>query len=199
MLTCLSTVPLEVVSPIFSTSQNWEEYIDRFWASYGQVFRTPHYSSRCGSHVHVSPGPKKHFTLRQLKKIACGIVYYAEHIDSVLPYSRRDNPYCATNYPNFRSSFAFIQDKLEDIWKCADKQALIKEIQRDRRRVLWNFQNAGSGDRCTGTVEFRGGRGLMGPVRTKWWIAFVVSFIQLCISSKVRDMAPQRAQPCDHY
>ena len=186
MLTCLSTVPLEVVSPIFSTSQ---------------VFRTPHYSSRCGSHVHVSPGPKKHFTLKQLKKIACGIVYYAEHIDSVLPYSRRDNPYCETNYPYFRSSSAFnvYQDKLEDIWKCADKQALIKEIQRDRRRVLWNFQNAGSGDRCTGTVEFRGGRGLLGPVRTKWWIAFVMSFIQLCISSKVRDMAPQRAQPCDDY
>ena len=46
------------------------------------------------------------------------------------------------------------------------------------RRVLWNFEHVVPGS--TGTIEFRGGRGLRGPVRTKWWIAFVIAFVNLC-------------------
>lgn len=67
-----------------------------------------------------------------------------------------------------------------------DKERLKNFMQSDRR-VLWNFEHVVPGNRCTGTVEFRGGRGLRGPNRTKWWIAFVLSFVQYCISNNVKD------------
>lgn len=71
----------------------------------------------------------------------------------------------------------------------SDKASLVRMIQgwdRDDRRTLWNFHNVtpkpDSGKpSTTGSVEFRGGRCLRGPVRTKRWIAFSVAFVTLAI------------------
>ena len=53
------------------------------------------------------------------------------------------------------------------------------ESKKDRY-VLWNFDNI-LRDR-SGTVGFRGGRGLKGTMRTKSRIAFVMAFIHMCIN-----------------
>jgi len=76
----------------------------------------------------------------------------------------------------------------------------LKDLMQSDRRVLWNFEHVVPGDRCTGTVEFRGGRGLRGPDRTKWWIAFVVSFIQYCISNEsLLDKNPGDPPSTDYF
>ncbi|KAJ6015342.1 amidoligase enzyme-domain-containing protein [Penicillium herquei] len=189
-------IPLEAVSPILSTSKHWEAEIDLFWVSWGRVFKLPRRSAKCGSHIHVSPGPNKRFTLTELKKICCGIVFYANNLNDMLPAPRRNNAYCQKNWEVFDSNISDwyqngsngdVRQTMWRIWDTANEQELKNFMQNDRR-VMWNFEHIVPGDRFTGTVEFRGGRGLRGPIRTKWWIAFVVSFIQLCISSKVRDI-----------
>ncbi|KAJ6128017.1 amidoligase enzyme-domain-containing protein [Penicillium samsonianum] len=183
-------IPIEAVSPVLSTSQHWETEIDLFWTSWGRVFELPRRSAKCGSHIHVSPGPNKRFTLTELKKIACGIVFYANNLNDMLPAPRRNNAYCQKNWETSRVGVWYengsnndVRLTMEQIWGVDDEREL-EDFMQDDRRVMWNFEHTVPGNRCTGTVEFRGGRGLRGPNRTKWWIAFVVSFIQLCISSK---------------
>ena len=132
--------------------------------------------------------------MTELKNIACGIVFYAENLNDMLPAPRRNNGYCIKNWEAPTASVGIwyengtkvdVQHTMRQIWDLQDEEDL-KNFMQDDRRVLWNFEHTVPGDRFTGTVEFRGGRGLRGPNRTKWWIAFVVSFIKLCVSSKVR-------------
>ncbi|KAK6441238.1 hypothetical protein LTR95_002537 [Oleoguttula sp. CCFEE 5521] len=53
-------------------------------------------------------------------------------------------------------------------------------LMQEERYVLWNFANL---LKTKKTIEFRGGRGLRGPKRTKWWIAFVVGFIDFLLDA----------------
>ncbi|KAJ6039474.1 hypothetical protein N7444_008379 [Penicillium canescens] len=184
-------IPIEAVSPVLSTSEQWETEIDLFWTSWNRVFEMPRRSAKCGSHIHVSPGPNKRFTMTELKNIACGIVFYANNLSDMLPAPRRNNAYCQKNWQASlvgvwyeSGSNTNVQQTMKQIWKVDDEQEL-RRFMQDDRRVMWNFEHIVPGARCTGTIEFRSGRGLRGPNRTKWWIAFVVSFIQLCISSKL--------------
>lgn len=71
----------------------------------------------------------------------------------------------------------------------SDEASLVEIIQgwdKGDRRTLWNFHNVtpkpNSGKTVTGSVEFRGGRCLRGPVRTKRWIAFSIAFVILAIN-----------------
>jgi hypothetical protein len=48
----------------------------------------------------------------------------------------------------------------------------------NRRRVLWNFLNL---LKQTCTIEFRGGRQMLGPRRTLAWIAFAQVFILMAL------------------
>jgi hypothetical protein len=145
----------------------------------------PRRSRLCGSHIHISPGPYKCFSLEDLKSIACGIVYYAQNLEDVLPASRREHRYCRYNWSGGSGlglwyedgSDGAVDETIERIGLVDDEREL-KEFMQDDRRVLWNFEHVLPGS--TGTVEFRGGRGLRGPVRTKWWVAFVTAFINLC-------------------
>lgn len=112
----------------------------------------------------------------------------------MLPAPRRNNAYCQKNWEASGVGVWYetgtdkdVRETMGEIWTVNDEEELKVFMQEDRR-VMWNFEHVVPGDGCTGTIEFRGGRGLRGPNRTKWWIAFVVSFIQLCISSKVREM-----------
>ena len=52
-------------------------------------------------------------------------------------------------------------------------------LMQMERKVLWNFKPAANDG--TGTIEFRGGRHLRGPVRTKRWIAFAVSCVHFLL------------------
>lgn len=130
----------------------------------------------CGTHIHISKGPKKHFSLDELKRIACGIVFYNFYIQNLIPKVRLRSEYCQANKV-FRSDMG-------RIWNCQTKSELVDLVQSDRR-VLWNFENARNFF-DTGTIEFRGGPCMMNSKGTKAWVAFAVSFIQLCLSSKVR-------------
>ena len=190
-------VPLEAVSPILRTDEHWEDEIDNFWEAWGRVFHLPRRSAKCGSHIHVSPGPNKRFTLYELKAIASGVIFYDDNLDDILPRPRQHNKYCQRNWENSQSLAMWYTDgdkrtlapTILRIYDC-DTILELKNLMQDNRRVLWNFEHALPGS--TGTVEFRGGRGLRGPNRTKWWIAFVIAFIQLCIS-QVSRAEPGRA------
>ncbi|TKA77741.1 hypothetical protein B0A55_04167 [Friedmanniomyces simplex] len=101
----------------------------------------------------------------------------------MLPAARRNALYCQENSKNsqyLRSNFArFRRDhwqELRTVLAQADRAQIITLMQSDRH-VLWNFANAATGR--SGTVEFRGGRCLRGPVRTKRWIAFTAAILEM--------------------
>jgi hypothetical protein len=55
---------------------------------------------------------------------------------------------------------------------------LMQGTDRGSHYVLWNFQNVVG---ASGTIEFRGGRHLRGPNRSKWLITFTVAFISITL------------------
>lgn len=185
-------VPLEAVSPILCTDFHWERDIDKFWSAFGQVFHMPDPSRLCGSHVHVSPKPSREFNLRQLQSIAFGTIYYENEVIELLPWYRQNNKYCQLNTVHSRALYRLVHqenlcagDICDRIKRMDSKLEIRNCMQRSDdankdRYVLWNFDNVLPGR--SGTVEFRGGRGLRGPVRTKRWMAFAVAFFYLCIS-----------------
>ena len=152
------------------------------------VFHAPRRSSRCGSHVHVSPN-RGYFNLKEFQAIAFAVVWYDDEVQQILHRCRRDSDYCRRNRAHSRE----LRDKDMSasatlINNVSDKASLVRIIQgwdNDDRRTLWNFHNVtpkpNSGKSFTGSVEFRGGRCLRGPVRTKRWIAFAIAFVVLAI------------------
>ena len=152
------------------------------------VFHMPRRSSRCGSHVHVSPSGGS-FDLRELKAIAFAVVWYDEVIQNCLHRSRRDCDYCISNVTHSdtlqQKPFSEIASRINNLSNKASVVELIQGWDKTDRKTLWNFHNVtsrpGSLRPATGSVEFRGGRCLRGPVRTKRWIAFTIAFVALAI------------------
>ena len=181
-------VPFEAVSPKLDTSRKWEDEIDAFWDAMRAVFHMPRRVLRCGSHVHVSPSGGS-FQLKELKSIALAVVYFDEQVQQVLPKGRRNYHFCVSNKSHSkRLKGKNINTVAESIWSAQKKTDLVEIVQgssKSDRPVLWNFHNVTvmpfTDEPAIGTVEFRGGRCLRGPVRTKRWISFAVAFIILAI------------------
>ena len=186
-------VPLEAVSPKLQTNKKWEDEIDAFWSAMRAVFHAPRRASRCGSHVHVSPS-RGHFNLRELQAIAFAVIWYDDEVQQILHRCRRDSEYCRRNRAHSRELWnKDMKATANLINNVSDESSLVRIIQgwdKDDRRTLWNFHNVtskpGSGKSATGSMEFRGGRCLRGPVRTKRWIAFTIAFVILAIKEVYR-------------
>lgn len=183
-------VPIEAVSPILDIRGSWEADIDVFWTAMAAVFHQPVRSPACGSHIHMSRGVDAKFALGQLKTIAFGIVVYESNIQAMLMDSRQNNRYCepnSTSSPVLRACRNDIRAIAAAVNNVQDTNALFDVMQRDRY-VLWNFENTLPGG--SGTIEFRGGRFLRGNVRTKRWIAFVISLVHWLLRKR-QNLSPR--------
>ncbi|KAK5171432.1 uncharacterized protein LTR77_004576 [Saxophila tyrrhenica] len=181
-----SAIALGAVSPILFTSKDWEAEIDGLWKAQLEVFRMPEKATECGSHVHISPGTARIWTDEQPRNIAVGVARYEEYLAEMLPVARRDNSYCLKNTASSTRlrdlcSHDYSGSALLAAAKDCSRSELIQLMQTDRK-VVWNFKPAATGG--IGTIEFRGGRHLRGPVRTKRWIAFAVSFTHFLLEAK---------------
>lgn len=78
--------------------------------------------------------------------------------------------------PGAATKLISIRDAIMEIPSPED---LIGFMQRDEKRVLWNFKNVK--DNCEGTMEFRGSPQLQDSEQTKVWMTFVQAFISLAI------------------
>ncbi|KAK5457169.1 hypothetical protein LTS15_004950 [Exophiala xenobiotica] len=181
-------VPLEAVSPRLETRKRWEDEIDAFWDAMRAVFHMPRRVLRCGSHVHVSLG-RGDFHLKELQAIAFAVVFYDQQVQQVLPGSRRNYHYCVPNKTHSRAlkgkSMSEVAALINAVQTKEDLVEIIQGKSKKDRPVLWNFHNVTrmpfATESALGTVEFRGGRCLRGPLRTKRWISFAVAFIILAI------------------
>ncbi|TDZ54330.1 hypothetical protein CTRI78_v006382 [Colletotrichum trifolii] len=185
-------IALEAVSPIMRSDYTWEREIDTFWGAWSDGFQKPDSSIKCGAHIHVSPYPDKRFGLPQLQDIAYGVIYYEPLIGCILPYHRRQNPFCRPNTMRSRqleniviqgwNETTMLQIFWQSVYGTNSKQGLRDLMQSGfhARRVLWNFDHVVSGG--SGTVEFRGGPGLRDTVQTKRWVSFVLAFVHLCLT-----------------
>jgi hypothetical protein len=172
-----------------STDEVWEEEIGLFWNAVGRVFHVPDSPDVCGTHIHVSPKPRKRFSLRKLKAIAFGVIFFEPLAEKLLPPSRQQNKYCKPNTKHSSDLLAcyddenlrLIREQIQDL----DSAEEVRDYMQYRsgtnrdRYVLWNFDNTLPGK--SGTVEFRGGPRLRDPKQTNGWISFVVAFVHLCL------------------
>ncbi len=180
---------MEAVSPVMRVRGNWEHEIDTYWAAMRAVFHMPEREDSCGSHVHVSKGPNHRFTLAQLKTIAYGIVLYEPLVMGLLMPNRVDNRFCK---PNGQHADRLRQNtshtaRAQLIAGAANEAGLRDIMQNNDRYVLWNFSNTVPDK--SGTIEFRGGRGLRGEVRTKRWITFAVALIHALLTMVCHSVA----------
>lgn len=175
-----------------STNGYWELEIDTFWKAAKKTFHKPSKSRKCGSHIHISPGPDMRWEATELQGIAFGVIYYESLVNAILPHHRQDNTYCKPNSETsaeLRACYQGGELNLARVWRLMGQQVNSREGLRDlmqgggsqhTRRVLWNFDNIVSGK--SGTVEFRGASGFRDSASTKQWVSFVVAFIHLCLS-----------------
>lgn len=151
-----------------------------------KVFQMPMRSLQCGCHVHVGAGARR-YEWYELRSIALGIIRYQHLVYWVLPEKRRKNQYCRLNSEAIEGLTPddghprYLVDTMNKI-KAAKTANAIRDVMQNDRYVLWNFDNAREDRKTSGTVEFRGGRGLRGPVRTKRWICFAVGFVEMVLS-----------------
>ncbi|KFY80805.1 hypothetical protein V499_00387 [Pseudogymnoascus sp. VKM F-103] len=192
-------VALEAVSPKMHDTWTLKRQVNRFWEATNEIFDIESNTS-CGAHIHVAPFGRA-YKLVELVKVAHAVATQENHVLKILPQERINNDYCRpcsfrseelklgleysmeydVEYPSAHVAISLLKMK--------DATELIHYMQSNSRYVLWNFQNTTS---RSGTVEFRGGRHLTGPVRTKRWTAFTVSFISKAIEDDyIFDMSIQ--------
>lgn len=164
--------------------------LDLFWEAMNTVFKVQRNFS-CGSQVHVAPRGRQ-WRIRELKIITYAIITQEHLIEAFLTKERRGIQYCKNNsevsgymsdfFANGKSAFLFSQvsDSVRQITQNFQIHNLMHgdDSPGARPYVLWNFQNIMVG---SGTIEFRGGRHLRGPNRSKWLVTFVVAYISLAL------------------
>jgi hypothetical protein len=144
----------------------------------------------CGSHIHVAPSTRS-FTLGELKQIALATIIHEDHILTILPEFRRNNKYCIPNSSvkdtQLWNDFGWLKNE-EGLIECRRRirnfrstAELVKYMQGEERKVLWNFNNTLHNG--SGTVEFRGGRFLSDAESTKSWATFAFLFIDRALRS----------------
>jgi hypothetical protein len=144
----------------------------------------------CGSHIHVAPSTRS-FTLGELKQIALATIIHEDHILTILPDFRRNNKYCIPNSSvkdtQLWNDFGWLKNE-EGLIECRRRirnfrstAELVKYMQGEERKVLWNFNNTLHNG--SGTVEFRGGRFLSDAESTKSWATFAFLFIDRALRS----------------
>ncbi|KAH7308827.1 putative amidoligase enzyme-domain-containing protein [Rhexocercosporidium sp. MPI-PUGE-AT-0058] len=205
-------VSLEIVSPKLEVKNNWEAEIDKVWEAVNDLFRVAQNSISCGSHIHVAP-TARYFSLHELKQIAMATIIHEDCILKILHTTRRNHEYCRPNtsiegtglwydFGQWKHRPGELQTRRVGLRDCnqalmgiRSKGELVAYMQGDDRRSLWNFRNVLSGE--TGTVEFRGGRHLRGPVRTKRWVTFAVLFVDFATRSPYMENScmPQYVPP----
>lgn len=127
--------------------------------------------------------------------MAYGIVFYEELVVKVLLPNRANNPWCL---PNTQKSDQLKRcgnniASIASLIKSAANRVSLRDIMQDNRYVLWNFGNIVYDK--SGTIEFRGGRGLRGEFRTKRWITFAVCFLRIVKESNIIDQPGTSALP----
>jgi hypothetical protein len=178
---------MESVSPILDSSTRWDLDIQAFWRVLREMFEVE--KSDCGTHIHIAPMGRR-YTLKEAKTIAFACCYYERYIISCLPEERRDHDYCRRNTRvatkmgqlyEARTSKALVQiaSDLNTLSMFEDLVTYMQGSTHGDRRVLWNFHNLCYGSK--GTIEFRGGRHLRGPIRSVAWITFAQVFILMAL------------------
>lgn len=114
--------------------------------------KTKHY---CRSNTSSSESLNEHFN-SQGSPFSSPLYSDQKDTMSALPMTRSENV-----------------NEVQRIVSRGDERGIIAYMQGEDRYALWNFHNIEEGG--TATIEFRGGRGVRGLVRTKWWNSFMLA------------------------
>lgn len=126
----------------------------------------------CSLHGYIPPSAGTQWDIGSLQCICRGIPYFEGDINALLPASRRNNEYAASNiHANSRLSRMDFGACLASIENC-ENNVEIAELMNDngRRYYSWNFTNRYYGGKST--VEFRQAPGVSTESDCLRWIEF---------------------------
>ncbi|KAM7210188.1 hypothetical protein V8F06_014434, partial [Rhypophila decipiens] len=206
---------MEIVSRVLSTEDDWPAEIERVFdvlTKYCHIRTT----SKCGFHVHVSPGTTIKYTDEQLQAICKGLTLFEVATTAVLHGDRKNNPWAQSNVVNsdhplvgderpimavFRAiptqSWAPVFQMLDTLTCHGHKQGL-EVLQSSCKSVGWNFQGLMAHGDGTGTIEIRRPPGVVSAAQAKHWTALVVGLFSEALSTNWAVEEQQLINRFDH-
>lgn len=187
--------PVEVVTPIIPADLYWTQVIDHFFVTLDKHFEFRRDTS-CGFHVHISPATAS-YTLAQLRQMAKAVVFWEPATARCAPPSRQDCilGMCKSNvklpvpvafdlqqYGPWRG----LQNAFDHIDNAATRDEIVHYVCTDKYRA-WNFNPCKEGG--FGSIEFRRAPGVVDAKKSKHWIAFTMSFVEMAIQFDPADFA----------
>jgi hypothetical protein len=177
------------VSPILTYTKDWHTAIDRTLNATEKVFSVETNES-CATHVHIRPSTG--WIIKDLKKLACCLLFFEGAMELLYPAEYKQNKYAAANgvdNPKFnchdtndnrglRNCFQYIQATNSKI----DLVDLMNPGRPDEPGAMpydryygWNFTNLT--ENGIGTVEYRRPPGVTTSHFCKIWIALALTFV----------------------
>lgn len=131
----------------------------------------------------MSPLDQSQWSVSQLKRIACSILYFEAALEVLVPPTHRANEYAKSNWiDNSNLRDRSLEECFQLIDQCTDLVKIV-ELMNDGgdRCYSWNFVNLFYGGKMT--IEFRRGPGVIELDQILSWVDLSVSFVWAAMHS----------------
>jgi hypothetical protein len=167
----------ELVSPILEGVNGLEQVM-----TVGNVLEQigAKVNKSCGLHVHIDG---RDLTVPQLSRVCKMWLKYESCFDSIVPESRRNNPFCKA----IRAKFASLEAAFKAIDGAVRVRDLTQVMNSDRNSTVYTSRyhkfNLESMARH-GTVEFRQHSGTVNGLKMVNWVKLVGGFVETAVNAK---------------
>lgn len=183
---------LELISPILRVQAGsaWRSHVAFIWFYLEKAYDIAANNS-CGTHIHVSVAGG--YTLVDLQRIACSIIYFEPALEAVLPPDRQGNMYAKSNRidnKNFGYKNLSRRQAMDEIAACPNLRALVLLMNPPRegdhdKMFGWNFLNLLQSSQST--IEFRRGAASTSSTDVFMWAEVALSFVRAAMRKGTRD------------
>lgn len=170
----------EMVSPAFEVypKSGWRDSVVDTW-KYLQRHYFIQVNELCSTHIHVSLVPS--YTLTDLKRIACSVIYFESAFEALVPKERRGNIWAKSNWldnPRLAQKGVSRLDSMTLIEQARYTDKVIESVQgKGDRDYAWNFESLIKHD----TIEFRKPPPSLTPAEALSWAELAMNFVQASI------------------
>jgi Putative amidoligase enzyme len=169
-----------MVSPAFDvcSKSGWRDNVVETWKHLQRHYLIE-ISDLCSTHIHVSLVPS--YTLTDLKRIACSVIYFESAFEALVPKKRRGNAFAKSNWldnPCLAQKGISRLDAMTLIGRAQCTDEVIASVQgKGDRDYAWNFESFIKHD----TIEFRKPPPSLTPAEVLSWAELAMNFVQASI------------------
>lgn len=173
---------VENISPILRASpgSHWRDHVRAVWEFLDKGYLVSSHES-CGTHVHVSIA--EGYTIGKVKRIAQAVIHFEPAFEALLPPSRLQNEYAASNWidnPILGRAGKSRVESIAMIEQCSTTRQVVEMMCPHQSKYWgWNFLNIVEDPHYT--IEFRRGPASSTVDDVFLWVELAMSFIQAAI------------------